>query len=116
MTKIPCPPLCIRPSVVSDLKSGTNEDDVTMKMTEIVFINNVIDKYKQCGANNKTVQDSWDFLQLACALHINSQLSGIPSDKTPKKFMRGFVQRLKGKQVSEKYELLSIALHSMLIS
>ena len=40
---------------------------------------------------------SWDFLQ--CALHINSsQLSGIPADKAPKKYMRGFVQRLKGKQ------------------
>jgi hypothetical protein len=25
------------------------------------------------------------------------QLSGIPADKAPKKFTRGFVQRLKGK-------------------
>ena len=43
-------------------------------------------------------QDDWDFLQLQCALHFNSQLSGIPADKAPKKFSRGFVQRLKGKQ------------------
>ena len=43
-------------------------------------------------------QDDWDFLQLQCALHFNSQLSGIPADKAPKKFTRGFVQRLKGKQ------------------
>lgn len=102
MTRIACPPLCIRPSVVSDLKSGTNEDDVTMKMTEIVFLNDVIMKHKQTGATSKTLQDDWDFLQLQCALHINSQLSGIPADKAPKKFMRGFVQRLKGKQVKLK--------------
>ena len=44
------------------------------------------------------MQDAWDFLQLQCALHINSQLSGIPADKAPKKYTRGFVQRLKGKQ------------------
>ncbi|XP_023347954.1 DNA-directed RNA polymerase III subunit RPC1 [Eurytemora carolleeae] len=43
-------------------------------------------------------RDDWDYLQLQCALHINSQLSGIPADKAPKKFTRGFVQRLKGKQ------------------
>ena len=46
----------------------------------------------------KMMQDAWDFLQLQCALHINSQLSGIPADKAPKKYTRGFVQRLKGKQ------------------
>jgi len=98
LTRMSCPPLCIRPSVVSDLKSGTNEDDVTMKMTEIVFLNDVIMKHKQTGATSKMIQDDWDFLQLQCALHINSQLSGIPADKAPKKYMRGFVQRLKGKQ------------------
>ena len=46
LTRIPVPPLCIRPSVVSDLKSGTNEDDVTMKLTEIVFLNDVIMKHR----------------------------------------------------------------------
>ena len=44
------------------------------------------------------IQDDWDYLQLQCALHFNSQLSGIPADKAPKKYTRGFVQRLKGKQ------------------
>jgi len=98
MTRVAVPPLCIRPSVVSDLKSGTNEDDVTMKITEIVFLNDVIVKHRESGATAKMLQDDWDYLQLQCALHINSQLSGIPADKAPKKFTRGFVQRLKGKQ------------------
>jgi len=98
MTRVAVPPLCIRPSVVSDLKSGTNEDDVTMKITEIVFLNDVIVKHRESGVSMKMLQDDWDYLQLQCALHINSQLSGIPADKAPKKFTRGFVQRLKGKQ------------------
>ena len=98
VTRIACPPICIRPSVVSDLKSGTNEDDVTIKMTEIVFINDAIRKHKSSGATSRMIQDDWDFLQLQCALHINSQLSGIPAEKAPKKYTRGFVQRLKGKQ------------------
>ncbi len=98
LTRLPVPPLCIRPSVVSDLKSGTNEDDVTMKLTEIVLLNDIIMKHRQSGAAAKMIQDDWDYLQLQCALHFNSQLSGIPADKAPKKYTRGFVQRLKGKQ------------------
>ncbi len=98
LTRVSVPPLCIRPSVISDLKSGTNEDDITMKLTEILFLNNVIAKHRASGASAKNMQDYWDFLQLQCALTINSQLSGIPADKAPKKYFRGFVQRLKGKQ------------------
>ena len=56
LTRISVPPLCIRPSVVSDLKSGTNEDDVTMKLTEIVFLNDVITKHRQSGATAKMIQ------------------------------------------------------------
>ena len=97
-TRVSVPPLCIRPSVVSELKSGTNEDDITMKLTEILFLNNVIIKNRAAGASAKNMQDYWDYLQLQCALTINSQLSGIPADRAPKKYFRGFVQRLKGKQ------------------
>ena len=42
--------------------------------------------------------EDWDFLQLQCALYINSELSGIPPSMQPKKFTRGLTQRLKGKQ------------------
>lgn len=72
------PPVCIRPSVVSDLKAGTNEDDLTMKQSEIIFINDVIKKHKLSGASVNMYQEGWDFLQLQTALYINSELSGIP--------------------------------------
>ncbi|KAG5855741.1 DNA-directed RNA polymerase III subunit RPC1 [Anguilla anguilla] len=98
LTRLLVPPLCIRPSVVSDLKSGTNEDDLTMKLTEIIFLNDVIKKHRVSGAKTQMIMEDWDFLQLQCALYINSELSGIPLNMAPKKWTRGFVQRLKGKQ------------------
>ncbi|XP_041117381.1 DNA-directed RNA polymerase III subunit RPC1 isoform X1 [Polyodon spathula] len=98
LTRLLVPPLCIRPSVVSDLKSGTNEDDLTMKLTEIIFLNDVIKKHRMSGAKTQMIMEDWDFLQLQCALYVNSELSGIPLNMAPKKWTRGFVQRLKGKQ------------------
>ncbi|EDO36291.1 predicted protein [Nematostella vectensis] len=98
MRRILAPPVCIRPSVISELASGSNEDDVTMKLTEIVFLNDVIRKHRSVGAKVQMIMEDWDFLQLQCALYINSEMSGIPLNMQPKKGTRGFVQRLKGKQ------------------
>lgn len=55
-----------------------NEDDLTMKQSEIIFINDVIKKHKLSGATINMYQEGWDFLQLQTALYINSELSGIP--------------------------------------
>uniref|UniRef100_A0A914IDK2 DNA-directed RNA polymerase subunit n=1 Tax=Globodera rostochiensis TaxID=31243 RepID=A0A914IDK2_GLORO len=96
--RIPVPPVCIRPSVVSVLKSGSNEDDLTMKLTEIMLINDILKKHKRDGAPMKTVAETWDHLQIQCALYINSELSGLPPEMQPKKFLRSFAQRLKGKE------------------
>lgn len=98
LTRVPVPPVCIRPSVISDLKSGTNEDDLTMKLTEIIFLNGVIVGHRSSGAKVQMIMEDWDYLQLQCALYINSELSGIPLNMQPKRLMRGLVQRLKGKQ------------------
>lgn len=76
LTRIPVPPICIRPSVLSDLKAGTNEDYLTMKLAEIALINDVIRKQK--GVNVNLYMEHWDFLQLHCSLYINSEMSGIP--------------------------------------
>lgn len=76
LTRIPVPPICIRPSVMSDLKAGTNEDYLTMKLSEIALINDVI--RKQSGVKVLTYMEHWDFLQLHCGLYINSEMSGIP--------------------------------------
>ncbi|KAJ8514890.1 hypothetical protein ONZ45_g7635 [Pleurotus djamor] len=79
------PPVCIRPSVAQD--GASNEDDLTVKLTEIVFTNALI----------KQGLEQWEFLQLSVAMYINSELPGVPSQPGQKP-IRGFVQRLKGKQ------------------
>ncbi|CAG5120413.1 unnamed protein product, partial [Candidula unifasciata] len=98
LTRIFVPPICIRPSVVSDLKSGTNEDDITMKLTEIMMVNQIIQRIRLTGAKMQMYMEDWDYLQLHAALLYNSETSGIPLSMQPKKKTRGFVQRLKGKQ------------------
>lgn len=98
VTRVYVPPVCIRPSVVSEIKSGTTEDDLTMKQSEILLINDVIAKHMNSGGKIELIQEDWDFLQLHCALYFNSEVSGVPLNMMPKKSTRGIVQRLKGKQ------------------
>ncbi|XP_058788636.1 DNA-directed RNA polymerase III subunit RPC1 [Phymastichus coffea] len=98
LTRIPVPPISIRPSIVSDLKAGTNEDNLTVALTQIMLINDAIIKHRHCGMKMEMYNDDWEFLQLHCALYINSEVSGIPLNMQPKKAGRGLVQRLKGKQ------------------
>lgn len=98
MTRILVPPICIRPTVQSDFRAGTNEDDLTIKLVEIIFLNDVIQGDLANGVKMDKLVERWDFLQLQCALYINGSLSGIPANMQPKKWIRSFAQRLKGKQ------------------
>ncbi|KAG0005321.1 hypothetical protein BGZ65_011422, partial [Modicella reniformis] len=92
---IAVPPVCIRPSVQQD--DTSNEDDITVKLTEVIFTN----AHMQAGLNQgiaiHNLMEQWDFLQLSVAMYINSELPGI-SNLQPGKPVRGFCQRLKGKQ------------------
>ncbi|KAK4056507.1 DNA-directed RNA polymerase III subunit C1 (rpo31) [Microbotryomycetes sp. JL221] len=89
------PPVCIRPSVQQE--AATNEDDITVKLTEIIFMNAVIKTGLAKGVTTQNLMEQWDFLQLAVATYINSELPGIPT-VIGQKPIRGFCQRLKGKQ------------------
>ncbi|KAG0246496.1 hypothetical protein BGX31_001773 [Mortierella sp. GBA43] len=92
---IAVPPVCIRPSVQQD--DTSNEDDITVKLTEVIFTN----AHMQAGLNQgiaiHNLMEQWDFLQLSVAMYINSELPGI-ANLQPGKPVRGFCQRLKGKQ------------------
>ncbi|KDR83341.1 hypothetical protein GALMADRAFT_235418 [Galerina marginata CBS 339.88] len=92
---ISVPPVCIRPSVAQD--GASNEDDLTVKLTEIVFTNQLIKSGLAKGAPTPQFMEQWEFLQLSVAMYINSELPGVPS-QLGQKPIRGFVQRLKGKQ------------------
>ncbi|TIB84727.1 beta and beta-prime subunits of DNA dependent RNA-polymerase [Wallemia mellicola] len=90
------PPVCIRPSVAQD--GATNEDDITVKLGEIVQTSQIIKMGMSSGKSTTSqLMEQWELLQLACAMYINAEMPGVPSDKATKP-IRGFVQRLKGKQ------------------
>lgn len=71
------PPVCIRPSVQMGT-SGTNEDDLTVKLADIVYINRFIGDMMMKGAGTSVIAENWDFLQQQVAMYINSDLPGFP--------------------------------------
>lgn len=56
----------------------STEDDLTMKQSEILLINDVITKHMTSGGKIELIQEDWDFLQLHVALYFNSEVPGIP--------------------------------------
>ncbi|PVG00564.1 putative RPO31-DNA-directed RNA polymerase III, 160 kd subunit [Serendipita vermifera] len=91
---IAVPPVAIRPSVSQD--GASNEDDLTTKLSEIAFGNSLIRQSLNKGINTSTLMEQWEFVQYSVALYINSDAPGIQQPNT--KPLRGFCQRLKGKQ------------------
>lgn len=93
--EVPAPPVCIRPSVMQD--TASNEDDLTVKLTEIVWTSNIIRAGLEKGISLVNLMEQWEFLQLSLALYINSDTPsgpGMPASKP----IRALCQRLKGKQ------------------
>eukprot|EP00197_Chlamydomonas_leiostraca_P012021 CAMPEP_0202861128 /NCGR_PEP_ID=MMETSP1391-20130828/2625_1 /ASSEMBLY_ACC=CAM_ASM_000867 /TAXON_ID=1034604 /ORGANISM="Chlamydomonas leiostraca, Strain SAG 11-49" /LENGTH=1424 /DNA_ID=CAMNT_0049540457 /DNA_START=102 /DNA_END=4376 /DNA_ORIENTATION=+ len=91
------PPVAIRPSV--DMDGASNEDDITLKLMQIIEVNSVLRQGLEKGLPISNLMENWDFLQVQAAMLINSDLPGLPAQyQTPGRPLRGFVQRLKGKQ------------------
>lgn len=91
------PPVPIRPSVAMDVGGGSNEDDLTVKLQEIIDINVALELALTKGPHTRTIIEEWDFLQVQVAQYINGEMPGLqrPIGAKP---MRGLCQRLKGKQ------------------
>lgn len=92
------PPVCIRPSVQQE--GATTEDDLSVKLTEIIFTNSLLKAGLKRGGKGTTtsqLMEQWDFLQASVALYINSELPSANSSPGAKP-TRGLCQRLKGKQ------------------
>lgn len=92
---IPAPPVCIRPSVGQE--AASTEDDITAKLGDIVAANAALEEALQKGAPVQSVIEHWDYLSLQLAMYINSDIPGLAKGDFGKS-IRGFVQRLKGKQ------------------
>ncbi|KAI9024018.1 hypothetical protein DFJ74DRAFT_705759 [Hyaloraphidium curvatum] len=96
-TSLPVPPVCIRPSVGQD--GASNEDDITVLLSDIVTVNARIRNSLKDGGDMKLLMEHWDFLQLQCAMFVNADLPGVANTPTMlNRIKRGFCQRLKGKQ------------------
>ncbi|KAF2155004.1 beta and beta-prime subunits of DNA dependent RNA-polymerase [Myriangium duriaei CBS 260.36] len=93
---IPAPPVAIRPSVAQE--AASTEDDITNKLGDIIHINNVLKAGLQNGQPLHKVIDIWEFLQVQIAMYIDGNLPGLGRDSSYGKPLRGFNQRLKGKQ------------------
>ncbi|KAJ8608098.1 hypothetical protein MRB53_039847 [Persea americana] len=95
-TEVPAPPVAIRPSVAQE--AASTEDDVTNKLGDILHINNLIRAGLHSGHPINKLVELWEFLQIQLAMYIDGNLPGLGRDSAYGKMMRGFVQRLKGKQ------------------
>ncbi|KAJ2789377.1 DNA-directed RNA polymerase III subunit C1 (rpo31), partial [Coemansia helicoidea] len=76
---------------------ASNEDDLTIKLSEIIFTNTLIMAGLKSGSSTINIMEQWDYLGLAIAMYINSDVPGAPLAVVGKP-IRGFSQRLKGKQ------------------
>ncbi|KAJ4971175.1 hypothetical protein NE237_004274 [Protea cynaroides] len=95
---IAVPPIAIRPSVFMDAGATSNEDDITMRLFCINKYNACVRRDLQGTGPLSNCLGDWEFLQVHVAQYINSDVRGIPASMELSKPMRGFVQRLKGKQ------------------
>ena len=87
---VPVPPVPIRPSVPQD-QGGSNEDDITVKLQEIVEMNNALKLALDKGATMKMIAEDWEFLQIQLALLINGETPGIPRQLLGPRTLRGIV-------------------------
>ncbi|KAH7011995.1 hypothetical protein EDB80DRAFT_409590 [Ilyonectria destructans] len=92
---LPAPPVCIRPSVAQD--NASNEDDITTKLADIVWVSGMIRSALQKGSPVQTIMEQWEYLQTQIAMYVNSDVPGLQQPGFGKA-TRGFCQRLKGKQ------------------
>ena len=98
MWAVPVPPVPIRPSVPQDQGGGSTEDDITIKLNEIIEMNTALRFALERGAVLKMVSEEWELLQIQVALYINGETPGIPRQLMADRSIRGLCQRLKGKQ------------------
>ncbi|KAM0265352.1 hypothetical protein ACHAQJ_000193 [Trichoderma viride] len=92
---VPAPPVCIRPSVAQE--GASTEDDLTAKLAEIVYISGLIRTALNKGKPMQTIMEQWEYMQLQIAMYVNSDVPGLNQPGFGKS-IRGFCQRLKGKQ------------------
>lgn len=93
---MPAPPVCIRPSVAVTT-TVKNEDDLTVKLSEIVYYSKEIEQVICKGLGAAKLQENWNLLQWTCAQYLNNDTPGLPTNLLGGKPIRALSQRIKGK-------------------
>ncbi|KAL8591010.1 hypothetical protein ACOMHN_021775 [Nucella lapillus] len=96
VTRLLVPPPCIRPTVVDEMKAGSNEDDTTAVFMEINKVNDAIQRLRASGGKTGNIMVLWDLLQTEVYRLVNGEVA-VPTQQN-RGPMKGFIQRLKGKQ------------------
>ena len=94
--QLPAPPLCIRPSVAVS-QTVKNEDDLTVKLSEIAFFNKEVQNAISRGYATSKLIENWNMLQWTTAQYLNSETAGLPLNILGSKAIRSLSSRLKGK-------------------
>lgn len=68
------PPVPIRPSVAMDVGGGSNEDDLTVKLLEIINVNLALEVNLARNPQTKTIMEGWDVLQSQVSQYINGDM------------------------------------------
>ena len=97
-TYIPVPPCIIRPSSHNISGVRSTEDELTMKLNEILIANESLKKRLQDGTIFIQMIDTWDFLQVLVSVYINSDVRNLPPQHSSVASGQGIAQRLKGKE------------------
>ena len=97
-THIPVPPSIIRPSSHNSNGVRSTEDELTMKLNEILIANEALKKKLSDGVIFIQALDAWDFMQILVAVYINSDVRNLPPQHSNVASGLGIAQRLKGKE------------------
>jgi len=96
LTHLPVPPCCIRPSVAMGVGAGSNEDDLTVIIAEIVKANATLQETMDKGGAIANVIECWGYLQLKIAHYFNSELPGVQQQLSMKSGKRKVPPRTPG--------------------
>ena len=98
MDHLVVPPVCIRPSIMLT-NSLSNEDDLTIKIKDIIFLNKkIFETMIMKGDDLNKIEKAWYLMQSHWSQYINSDAPGLPLQELKHKYIRSFCTRLKGKQ------------------
>ncbi|KAF4688082.1 DNA-directed RNA polymerase II subunit RPB1 [Perkinsus olseni] len=99
LTVIPVPPPPVRPSVAFGGGTDRAEDDLTLKLQDIVKVNQMLKKQLETGAGSHIVNEIAALLQWHLYTLQDNNIPGMPEAQTKsKKAIKSIRSRLKGKE------------------